>query len=155
MATTNTNIEKSNKTKRYVILALAAVLFILTIATMVIIDVLVEATVGTYEELMTMFEGSEMFERLLDPDFVKNAMIADLFILLAANFVIGFFAIRDEIPKRKTLLIICSIIGLLSCPSTIATLLSIAELVVICLIKRPVISAKQKSSAPAIKRLGD
>ena len=149
--------------KRTAVIILSSILILCTVFTLSSADYIVDSIIETYHNLLSALPNGSEFQDLLTADALRKYFFADIAILLIAGLVSLYYSIMDRILEKKTLLIACLIIAMLSCVDVISFLVAIANFVVILTInddkksknpKNPK-NPKSKSKKPTIKKLED
>lgn len=150
-----------NNKKRIAVIVLSSLLLVCTVFTLVSVDSIIDGILEIYRTLISAFPDGIEFQDLLTADTLRKLFFADVAILLITSLITLYYSVMDRILEKKTLLIACLVVAMLSVVDVVSLAVAIADFVVILTINDDK-KAKSRGSKtakhprkPTIKKLED
>lgn len=128
-----------SRNKRIAIIILSSILILCTVFVLLSVDTIVDTLMDVYRSLISVIsenmteplpEGVSL-ESLLTPATLRKCLFLDVAILFITSLTTLYVAIMDRISERRTLLIVCLVIAILSCVDVVSLAIAIATFVVV------------------------
>ena len=149
------------KNKRIAVIILSSLLIICTVFTLLSVESIIDGILEIYRTLISAFPDGAEFQDLLTADTLKKCFFADIAILLISGLITLYYSVMDRILEKKTLLIACLVVAMLSVVDVVSLAVAIADFIVILTIddgkkaKSQRHIAKKQPKKPTIKKLED